>query len=138
MLKLVSTSDLMLSRVRYLLARAKSVINLKLILLLSLCIGSVAHAQNVNIPTVEVAGIDDDTDGANIAIILLKYIAKIVIWAIMGIAGFIALKTINKSWNEQKSNDQGRWGAVVGDSLGSVVMVILVISVGTWVLKFFS
>ena len=53
-------------------------------------------------------------------------------------AGFVALKTILKSWNEQKSNDQGRWGAVIGDSLGSVVMVIFVIAVGTWVLRFMS
>ena len=54
----------------------------------------------------------------------------------MAISGLVALKTILKSWNEQKSNDQGKWGAVVGDSLGSVIMVILVIAIGTWALTF--
>ncbi|WP_331351266.1 hypothetical protein [Cellvibrio sp. UBA7671] len=89
-------------------------------------------------PTVEIDGIDADSDGASILVIILKYIARIAIWIAMLLSGLVALKTVLKSWNEQKSNDQGKWGAVVGDSLGSVIMVILVIAVGTWVLSFLS
>lgn len=137
MLKLVTSSQLMRARAYRYVQRLMACVNVKSLLLL-IMFASFANAQSVNIPTVDIDGIDDDTEGPDIVIIILKYIAKIVIWAAMGFAGFIALKTILKSWNEQKHNEQGRWAAVVGDSLGSVVMVILVILIGTWVLKFFN
>lgn len=137
MLKLVSSSQLMKARARRYLQRLMACVNIKSLLLVAM-FASMAHAQNVNIPTVDIDGVDEDTNGADIVIVIVKFIAKIVIWGAMGFAGFVALKTILKSWNEQKHNEQGRWAAVIGDSLGSVIMVILVILVGNWVLKFFN
>ncbi|HEX7763518.1 MAG TPA: hypothetical protein VF433_07890 [Cellvibrio sp.] len=137
MLKLVSLPQLLSAR-----ARAKIQVFKKslpsLLLLTGLVAVAGANAQEITMPTVEIDGVDEDSDGASILITIIKFIARIAIWIVMAMAGLVALKTILKSWNEQKSNDQGKWGAVIGDSLGSVVMVILVIAVGTWVLSFLS
>lgn len=137
MLKLVSLPQLLSAR-----ARAKFQVFKKslpsLLLLTGLVAVAGANAQEITMPTVEIDGVDEDSDGASILITIIKFIARIAIWIVMAAAGLVALKTILKSWNEQKSNDQGKWGAVIGDSLGSVVMVILVIAVGTWVLSFLS
>lgn len=137
MLKLVSLPQLLSAR-----ARAKIQVFKKslpsLLLLTGLVAVAGANAQEITMPTVDIDGVDEDSDGASILITIIKFIARIAIWIVMAAAGLVALKTILKSWNEQKSNDQGKWGAVIGDSLGSVVMVILVIAVGTWVLSFLS
>ena len=137
MLKLVSLPQLLSAR-----ARAKIQVFKKslpsLLLLTGLVAVAGANAQEITMPTVEIDGVDEDSDGASILITIIKFIARIAIWIVMAAAGLVALKTILKSWNEQKSKDQGKWGAVIGDSLGSVVMVILVIAVGTWVLSFLS
>lgn len=137
MLQLVSLSQLVKAR-----ARAKFTLFQKSLLTL-LCVACAitsnsAHAQTITMPEVDIAGIDADSDGSEILIVIFKFIARIAIWIAMGIAGLVAIKSILKSWNEQKSNDQGKWGAVVGDSLGSLIMVILVIAVGTWILTFIS
>jgi hypothetical protein len=137
MLQLVSQSQLVMAR-----ARAKIAIFQKSILTLFCMVGLLTansvFAQTITMPEVDITGIDEDSDGSEILIVIFKFIARIAIWIVMGIAGLVALKTILKSWNEQKNNDQGKWGAVVGDSLGSLIMVILVIAVGTWVLTFIA
>jgi hypothetical protein len=137
MLKLVSTSQLVAARARAFFATSKK--TLFALFCLSVLLGAnSAIAQNITMPEVAIAGIDEDSDGSDIVITIFKFIAKIAIWIAMAIAGLVALKTILKSWNEQKSNDQGKWGAVVGDSLGSLIMVMLVIAAGTWILTFIS
>jgi hypothetical protein len=139
MLQLVSFGQLWRSRARAKIALCKKSILTSLILVTGFFFTSLTNAQvDITMPTVEIDGIDADSDGASILVIILKYIARIAIWIAMLLSGLVALKTVLKSWNEQKSNDQGKWGAVVGDSLGSVIMVILVIAVGTWVLSFLS
>ncbi|AQT61903.1 hypothetical protein [Cellvibrio sp. PSBB023] len=137
MLKLVSLPQLLSARARAKIQALKKFLP-SLLLLTGLVAIASANAQEITMPTVDIDGIDEDSDGADIIIIILKYLGKIAIWGAMLYSGFVALKTILKSWNEQKSNDQGRWGAVIGDSLGSVIMVIFVIAVGTWVLSFLS
>jgi hypothetical protein len=137
MLKLVSLPQLLSARARAKIQAFKKFLP-SLLLLTGLVAIAGANAQEITMPTVDIDGIDEDSDGADIIIIILKYLGKIAIWGAMLYSGFVALKTILKSWNEQKSNDQGRWGAVIGDSLGSVIMVIFVIAVGTWVLSFLS
>lgn len=137
MLKLVSLPQLLSARARAKIQALKKCLP-SLLLLTGLVAIAGANAQEITMPTVDIDGIDEDSDGADIIIIILKYLGKIAIWGAMLYSGFVALKTILKSWNEQKSNDQGRWGAVIGDSLGSVIMVIFVIAVGTWVLSFLS
>jgi hypothetical protein len=137
MLKLVSTSQLVVARARAFFATAKK--SLFTLFCLSVLLGAnSAIAQSITMPEVAIAGIDEDSDGSEIVITIFKFVAKIAIWIAMAVAGLVALKTILKSWNEQKSNDQGKWGAVVGDSLGSLIMVILVIAAGTWILTFIA
>jgi hypothetical protein len=139
MLQLVTLTQLMQSRACAKIAIFKKSIATTLVMLSGIFFADLVNAQvDITMPTVDIDGIDDDSDGAEIVAIILKYIARIAIWIAMLLAGLVALKTILKSWNEQKSNDQGKWGAVVGDSLGSVIMVILVIAVGTWILSFLS
>lgn len=138
MLQLVPPSRMVMARLHAQFKRWVSLKNLPLLILVGLFSINAVHAQDITMPEIDIDGIDEDSDGADILIIILKFLGKIAIWGAMLYAGFVALKTILKSWNEQKSNDQGRWGAVIGDSLGSVVMVIFVIAVGTWVLRFMS
>lgn len=105
------------------------------------CVGVLAftaNAQDITMPTVSIDGIDADSSGDTILITIIKFVARIGIWAAMVIAGFVGLKRILGSWNEQKQNDQGRWGAVISDSIGSIIMVILVIAIGTWLLSFLA
>ena len=116
-----------------------SVLNVRIflaIVFLSLVTG--VQAQDVTMPTVEIDGIDEDTTGENIIIIILKFIARLAIWAIMVGAGYVALKNIVKAWNAQRNNDEARWGVVIGDVIGNAVMVILVIALGTWILGFLA
>lgn len=139
MLQLVTLGQLLKARACAKFSLAKKYISTSLLLVIGLLLVGAVNAQvDITMPTVEIDGIDDDSDGASILVTILKYIARIAIWIVMMGAGLVALKTILKSWNEQKSNDQGKWGAIIGDSLGSVIMVILVIAVGTWVLTFLS
>lgn len=137
MLQLVSHSQLVMAR-----ARAKIAIFQKSILTLLCMVGlftaNSVFSQSITMPEIQIDGIDEDSNGADILIVIVKFLAKIAIWGVMLYSGFVALKTIVKSWNEQKSNDQGRWGAVIGDSLGSVIMVLFIIAVGTWLLTFIA
>lgn len=137
MLKLVSLPQLLSARACAKMQAFKKALP-SLLLFTGLVTVAGANAVDITMPTVEIDGVDEDSDGASILVTIVKFIARIAIWIVMAGAGLVALKTILKSWNEQKSNDQGKWGAVIGDSLGSVVMVILVIAVGTWVLSFLS
>lgn len=97
-----------------------------------------ANAQDVTMPTVEIEGIDADTSADNILITVFKFVGKIAIWAIMVGSGVVALRSIIKSWISQKQNDEARWGAVIGDSIGHVIMAILIIALGSWVLGFLA
>ena len=89
-------------------------------------------------PTVEIDGVDEDTSGDSCVIIILKFVARIAVWAVMVGAGIVALRNIIKGWMAQKNNDEARWGAVIGDVIGNAVMVIFVIAFGTWVLTFLA
>ncbi len=93
-------------------------------------------AQTVTFPKVDVDGVDDDSTGSEILIAIFKWGGRFVIWGVMGWAGIVCLKTILASWQEQKSKEAGRWGALVADTFGSVIMVIVVIAIGLWVLSF--
>lgn len=135
MLKLVSLPNLLMARARAKWAAYKHAF-FAVMVIAGLVAAGTANAQDLTMPKVNITGIDDSSDGSKILIVIIKFVARIAIWIAMAVAGLVALKTILKSWNEQKSNDQGKWGAVVGDSLGSVIMVILVIAIGTWALSF--
>lgn len=87
-------------------------------------------------PTVEIDGVDADTSGDDLVVVILKFVARIAIWAVMVGAGIVALRNIIKGWMAQKNNDEARWGAVIGDVIGNAIMVIFVIGFGTWVLTF--
>ena len=139
MLQLVSFGQLLKARACAMLSLYKKSISTTFLLLIGLLLVGAANAQvDITMPTVEIDGIDADSDGVDIFAIIIKYIGRFALWVIMLIAGFLAGKTILKSWNEQKMNDQGKWGAIVGDSLGSVIMVIFVIALCTWLLTFLS
>lgn len=97
---------------------------------------SVSFAQEVTFPTVDIDGVDDDSTGSEILVAIFKWAGRIVIWGVMGWAGVTCLKTILASWQEQKSKEAGRWGALVADTFGSVVMVMVVVAVGLWILSF--
>lgn len=135
MLKLVSLPRLLMARVSAKWAAYSHAIYTFLVMSV-LFAANTADAQTLTMPKVNITGIDDTSDGSTIVIVIIKFVVRIAIWIAMAMAGLVALKTILKSWNEQKANDQGKWGAVVGDSLGSVIMVILVIAIGTWALTF--
>lgn len=139
MLQLVSFGQLLKARACAMLSLYKKSISTSFLLVIGLLLVGAANAQvDITMPTVEIDGIDEDSDGASILVTIFKYIARIALWVVMVIAGFLAGKTVLKSWNEQKSNDQGKWGAVIGDSLGSVIMVIFVIALCSWLLTFIS
>src|SRR5687768_1085292 len=126
MITLVSTGQLALARSRAFFSRCLSALTAtpaKLVSLVVLFSAGFAYAQDITMPEVYIEGIDEDSSGDQILIVIIKFVARILLWAIMVIAGFITLKKILSSWNEQKANDQGRWGAVVGDSVGSIIML---------------
>lgn len=112
----------------------------RMLLLLALVVLAVfpheSFAQTITFPKVDIDGVDDDSTGSEILVAFFKWAARIVIWGVMGWAGIICLKTIIASWQEQKSKEAGRWSALVADTFGSVVMVILVIAIGLWILSF--
>lgn len=117
----------------------KSIISAKLaFVLLWTTFAYCANAQDITMPTVEIEGIDEDSSADSILVTIFKFVGRIAIWAIMLGAGFVALRSIIKSWISQKQNDEARWGAVIGDSIGHVIMAILIIALGTWVLGFLA
>ena len=97
---------------------------------------SMSFAQEVTFPTVDIDGVEDDSSGSEILVAIFKWAGRLIIWGVMGWAGITCLKTILASWQEQKSKEAGRWGALVADSFGSVVMVMVVVAVGLWILSF--
>ena len=135
---IASSLDTASRQLTYLFAPVRGLVNLKTGLVFSFLALFVlnGYAQDINIPQVNIDGIDEDSTGDEIVVTIIKYVARIGIWAMMLAAGIVALKTILKSWNEQKQNDQGRWGAVMTDSIASVVMAVGVIAIGIWVLTF--
>lgn len=117
----------------------KSIVCSPLLLILTAMFFSASvSAQDLTMPTVEIDGVDEDTSGDSIVIIVLKFVARIAVWAVMVGAGIVALRNIIKGWMAQKNNDEARWGAVIGDVIGNAVMVIFVIAFGTWVLTFLA
>ncbi len=136
----VSSIDATKRQLTYFFAPLRGLINIHNAFVFSLLslLALNGYAQDVTMPTVGIDGIDGDSQGDEILITIAKFVGRIAIWAMMCIAGFLAIKSILKSWNEQKQNDQGRWGAVIGDSVGSIILAILVIAIGTWVQGFLA
>lgn len=103
-----------------------------------------AHAQldKIKLPSnIKVDGVDEDSGLLEIIIGVIKVIAQIALWAIIIIAAVSMLKNILKSINRASDNarEEGgiKWGAVIGDILGNVAVIIILLLIGVWLQSYF-
>lgn len=89
-----------------------------------------------NNPEVAVTGLDGNQDPMQIFFIVFRYLGQGVIWLIMILTSFVMLKNIMKSINKVRRDEDGKWAEVVGDVVGNVVIMVLIIALGLWVNSF--
>ena len=95
-----------------------------------------ADSSDFKMPTVTLPGASEDSDPVDMAINTFKFMGQMVMWVLVLIAGFVVVKNIVKSVNKVRRDEEGQWGAVVGDIIGNVVFLVLLIALATWVSGF--
>jgi hypothetical protein len=92
-----------------------------------------AADQTFDMPTVTIPGAGEDADPVDLAVSGFRFMGQMVLWVLVLIAGFVVVKNIVKSVNKARKDEDAQWGAVVGDILGNVVFLVLLIAIATWV-----
>lgn len=94
---------------------------------------AIAADQKFDMPTVTIPGAGEDADPIDLAVSTFRFMGQLVLWVIVLIAGFVVVKNIVKSVNKARKDEDAQWGAVVGDVLGNVVFLVMLIAIATWV-----
>jgi hypothetical protein len=95
-----------------------------------------ADSSDFKMPSVTLPGASEDSDPVDMAINTFKFMGQMVMWVLVLIAGFVVVKNIVKSVNKVRRDEEGQWGAVVGDIIGNVVILVFLIALATWVSGF--
>ena len=96
-----------------------------------LCDGAIA--ADFDLPAVNVPGVSGNSDPVDIFVAIFKFIIKIVLWLAAIIGGLILVKNTAKSINKVRREEDGKWGDVVGEVVGNVIVVIAIIAFATWI-----
>jgi hypothetical protein len=97
-----------------------------------------AADQKFDMPSVTIPGASEDADPIDLAVSGFRFLGQMVLWVLVLIAGFVVVKNIVKSVNKARKDEDAQWGAVVGDVLGNVVFLVLLIAIATWVNGFLA
>jgi hypothetical protein len=93
-----------------------------------------SHAQaDFKMPTVDLPGVDADSDPVDMFVQAFKFLGQMIMWVFVVVAGFVVVKNIIKSINKVRRDEEGQWGAVVGEIIANVFVLVFLIVVATWV-----
>lgn len=93
-----------------------------------------AVTDKIKLPTnVEVEGVNEDSNILEIIVSYVIVFVKIAIWIAVLVAGVVLLINIIKSvsavMENKRDGGSAKWGAIIGDILGSAGMFMLVLLV---------
>lgn len=90
-------------------------------------------AQDFDLPSVDIAGVDTDSTATEIVVAIIKYGFQMALWLFVLIAGGVFIKNTVKSVAKVRREEEGKWGDVIGDVAGNAVVVVLTIALASWV-----
>jgi hypothetical protein len=103
------------------------------VLAILLAITQPSMAQDFELPSVDITGVDDDSTATEIVYAIIRYGFQFGLWIFVLIAGGVFIKNVVKAINKVRKDEDGKWGDVVGEIAGNAVVVILIIALATWV-----
>ncbi len=106
---------------------------LTLVSLLLLAISVPSLAAEFDLPAVNMPGVTNSSSAIEIIVAVVKYIVKMILWIFVVIAGVGFIKNTIKSVHKVRRDEEGQWGAVVGDITGNAAIVIVAILLAVWV-----
>jgi hypothetical protein len=99
----------------------------------ALCVQQ-ATAADFDLPKVDaVTGLDGKKDPMTMIAVLIKFIVKVVLWIFVVGAAVVVVKNIVKEINKVRRDEDGKWGAVVGDIIGNIAALLATIAFSTWI-----
>jgi hypothetical protein len=99
----------------------------------TLCVQQ-ALAADFDLPKVDaVTGLDGKKDPMSMIAVLIKFVVKVVLWILVIGAAVVVIKNIVKEVNKVRRDEEGKWGAVVGDIIGNISALLATIAFSTWV-----
>jgi hypothetical protein len=114
------------------LARSKSLLKPAAICGLALAANS-AFAADWDIPGVSaIDGLGDADDPGSMILIIGKWILKVVLWLVALVTGIVVVRNIAKAINKVHRDEDGRWGAVIGEIVGNIVTFLFILGFAAW------
>lgn len=114
------------------LARSKSLLRPAAICGLALAANS-AFAADWDIPGVSaIDGLGDADDPGSMILIIGKWILKVVLWLVALVTGIVVVRNIAKAINKVHRDEDGRWGAVIGEIVGNIVTFLFILGFAAW------
>lgn len=98
-----------------------------------------ALAADWDIPGVSaIDGLGDADDPGSMILIIGKWILKVVLWVAALGTGYIVVKNVVKAINKVHRDEDGRWGAVIGEIIGNIATFLFVLGLAAWLTAQFS
>jgi hypothetical protein len=114
------------------LARSKSLLRPAAICGLALA-ANTAFAADWDIPGVSaIDGLGDADDPGTMILIVGKWILKVVLWLVALVTGIVVVRNIAKAINKVHRDEDGRWGAVIGEIVGNIVTLLFILGFAAW------
>ncbi len=120
------------------LARSNSLLKPAAICGLALAANS-ALAADWDIPGVSaIDGLGDAEDPGEMILILGKWLLKVVLWIAALGTGVVVVRNIVKAIQKVHRDEDGKWGSIVGEIIGNVVVFLAVLAIAAWLLSSFT
>lgn len=92
-----------------------------------------SYAADFDLPQVDaISGLDGKKDPMSMFYIIIKYVVKVILWLSVIGAAVVLIKNVVKEINKVRRDEDGKWGAVVGEVVGNIVALLCVIAFATW------
>lgn len=120
------------------LARSKSLLKPAAICGLALAANS-TFAADWDIPGVSaIDGLGDAEDPGEMIQILGKWLLKVVLWTAALGTGVVVVRNIVKAIQKVHRDEDGKWGSIIGEIIGNVVVFLAILAIAAWLLSSFT
>ncbi len=120
------------------LARSKSLLKPAAICGLALAANS-TFAADWDIPGVSaIDGLGDAEDPGEMILILGKWLLKVVLWIAALGTGVVVVRNIVKAIQKVHRDEDGKWGSIIGEIIGNVVVFLAILAIAAWLLSSFT
>jgi hypothetical protein len=90
-------------------------------------------AADFDLPKVDaISGLDGKKDPMSMIAIIIKYAVRVLLWLAVIAGAVVLIKNTVKEINKVRRDEDGKWGAVVGEIIGNIIALLAIIAFATW------